>query len=213
MVRVKVCGITNPQDALIAVESGVDAIGFIFAPSPRLVTPENAHDIIDTLPPFVRTVGVFVDEELTVIRDIVEFCGLDMIQLHGDEPPEFCQELMPNTIKTFRLKDESSLLSIRDYRGHVRAILLDTYEKGMRGGTGKSFDWSLAAEVGGSGMPVILSGGLGPSNIERAISTVRPYAVDVNSGIEERPGKKSPILMKKLMETIRRMDMGVSKDD
>ncbi len=207
MVKVKICGITNPQDASMAVELGVDALGFILAPSPRQVTPEKVRDIIDNLPPFLQTVGVFVDEDLTTIRDILDFCGLDMIQLHGNEPPEFCREMMPHTVKAFRLKDASSLSLIRLYQGQVRALLLDTYQDGIKGGTGKYFDWNLAIKAGELGMPVILSGGLRPANIQRAISTVKPYAVDVNSGIEESPGKKSPLLMKQLMENIRKVEL------
>ena len=212
MVKVKICGITNIQDASMAVELGVDALGIIFAPSPRQVTPEQAHDIINSLPPFIKTVGVFVDEDLSTIRDIVDFCGIDMIQLHGNESPEFCSNLMPHTIKAFRLKDASSLSSMRPYRGQIRAMLLDTYKKGIKGGTGKTFDWDLALMAGKSGIPVILSGGLSPSNIQRAISVVKPYAVDVNSGIEKIPGKKSPILMKQLMETIRQNAGGFADD-
>jgi phosphoribosylanthranilate isomerase len=206
MVRVKVCGITNPHDASMAVELGADALGFVFAPSPRQVTPEQARHIINSLPPFVQTVGVFVDECLTRIRDIGDFCGLEMIQLHGDESPEFCGALMPHAIKGFRLNDTSSLLPIRDYRGKIRAALLDAYQRGIKGGTGKTFDWNLATAAGEFGMPVILSGGLRPSNIQRAILTVQPYAVDVNSGIEDSPGIKSPLLMKKLMEKIREIE-------
>jgi phosphoribosylanthranilate isomerase len=206
MVRVKICGITNSHDASMAVELGADALGFVFAPSPRQVTPEQARHIINSLPPFVQTVGVFVDECLTRIRDIVDFCGLEMIQLHGDESPEFCGTLMPHTIKGFRMDDTSSLLPIRDYRGKIRAVLLDAYQRGIKGGTGKTFDWNLATAAGEFGMPVILSGGLRPSNIQRAISSVQPYAVDVNSGIEDSPGIKSPLLMKKLMEQIREID-------
>ena len=213
MVKVKICGITNLEDALVAVRLGTDALGFIFAPSPRQVTPEIVRDIINTLPPFVQTVGVFVDEELTKIRDIVDYCGLDMVQLHGNESPGFCRELMPRTVKAFRLHDTSSLLPIRLYKGQVRALLLDTYQRGIKGGTGKAFDWNLALKAGELGMPVILSGGLGPPNIQRAISTVKPYAVDVNSGVEVRPGRKSPILMKELIEAIRRMDRGGIADD
>ena len=204
-MKVKVCGITEHDDAAMAVKLGVDALGFIFAPSPRRITPEMARHIIDTLPPFVKTVGVFVDEDLAVIRQIRSFCGLDMIQLHGNETPQFCRELMPFAIKAIRVNDELSLTMLKPYVGHVRAILLDTYEKGKMGGTGKAFDWSLALKAKGLGMPIVLSGGLNPSNIRKAISTVRPYAVDVNSGIEERPGKKSPLLMKELMETIDRI--------
>ena len=131
MVKVKICGITNPQDASMAIEMGADALGFIFAPSPRQVTPENVRQIVDNLPPFVRTVGVFVNEDLRTIRDIAGFCGLDMIQLHGNESPEFCRELMPYTVKAFRLKDASTLRPIGLYRGQIRALLLDTDRKSV----------------------------------------------------------------------------------
>lgn len=213
MVRIKICGITNPQDASMAVELGVDALGFIFAPSPRQVSPENVQHIIDSLPPFVQTVGVFVNEDLSRIRDIMDFCGLDVIQLHGDESPEFCRELMPHTMKAFRLKDASSLIPIRPYQGKVRGLLLDTYQENLKGGTGKAFEWNLAVKAREYGIPIILSGGLGPSNIERAISTVKPYAIDVNSSVEGRPGKKDPTLMKQLMEKVKSMHSGGTSDE
>jgi len=202
MIRVKVCGITNAQDAWAAVKLGVDALGFIFAPSPRQVTPEKARSIINTLPPFIQTVGIFVDEDVKPIQEITRFCNLDLIQLHGNEPPEFCHQLMPHVIKAFRLKDETSLLPITHFQGHIRAQLLDTYQQGLRGGTGKTFEWHLAVKAGKMDSPVILSGGLRPSNIEKAVSTVKPYAIDVNSGIEAHPGKKDPTLMARLMQTI-----------
>ncbi len=206
MIRVKVCGITNYQDASMAIELGVDALGFIFAPSPRGIIPEEARDIIRAIPPFVQAVGVFVDEDPVTIRRIIRLCGLDLVQLHGDESPDFCHELMPNAIKAFRLKDESSLSVIGPYRGRVRAILLDTYVEGKKGGTGKAFDWSLAIKAKGFQIPTILSGGLNPDNIAEAISLVKPFGVDVNSGIEAAPGKKSPALMTELIEIVRKME-------
>jgi phosphoribosylanthranilate isomerase len=214
MVRVKICGITNSQDAAMAVKLGVDALGFIFAPSPRRVTPGQARDFIRGIPPFVKTVGVFVDEDLTTIRDIMRFCGLDMIQLHGNEPPEFCRQLMPQVVKAFRLKDASSLLPIKRYHGQVRALLLDTYQQGVKGGTGKAFDWKLVANnIREFDMPVILSGGLTPSNVQAAVSVVKPYAIDVNSGVEDQPGKKSSILMKELFNVVRRINREGVADD
>lgn len=201
-MKVKVCGITNQQDASAAVDLGVDALGFIFAKSPRLITPEKAREIIRSLPPFVITVGVFVNEDPEKIEEIIGYCGLDMIQFHGDEPPQVCDAFMPRSIKAFQLKDESSLEQIKPYHGKVRALVFDTYAKEKRGGTGKTFDWGLAIKGKKSGIPIILSGGLGPSNIAEAILTVRPSAVDVNSGVEERPGKKDHGLMKQLMEII-----------
>jgi phosphoribosylanthranilate isomerase len=208
MVRVKICGITNHEDASTAVELGVDALGFIFAPSPRQITPEKARNIISAIPPFVKTVGVFVDENSSTIRQITRFCSLDLVQLHGDESPEACDELMPYTIKAFRIKDESSLSAIRQYQGRVRAILFDTYSEKKSGGTGKTFEWELAIRGKKEGMPIILSGGLNPYNVERAISFVNPYAVDVSSGVEECPAKKSPKLMNYFMDTMNRMNFG-----
>jgi len=205
MVRVKICGITNHRDASAAVEVGADAIGFIFAPSPRKITPEKTCDIIRAIPPFVQTVGVFVDEHPATIRQIIQFCGLDLVQLHGDEPPATCHGLMPRTIKVFRLKGQSGLQSIKPYYGKVRALLLDTDSETRRGGTGETFDWTLAIKAKEFGIPTILSGGLNPDNISEAISLVKPYAVDVNSGIEERPGKKNVSLMRELVERVRKI--------
>jgi phosphoribosylanthranilate isomerase len=201
-MKVKICGITECNDALWAVELGVGALGFIFAPSPRQIAPETARSIIKAIPPFVKTVGVFVNAKAAVIREHINYCGLDLVQLHGDEPPDFCRQLMPYTIKAVRIKDESSLSICNAYRTDVRALLLDTYAADKAGGTGKTFDWRLALKIKEEGIPVILSGGLAPANIEEAIRVVRPYAVDVNSGVEERPGKKSFALMKALMEKI-----------
>jgi len=204
-VAVKICGITDYEDASIAVELGAGALGFIFADSPRQITPQKARDIIRAMPPFVKTVGVFVDEGPAAIKEIIHYCGLDLVQLHGDESPDLCCELMPYTIKALRIKDESSLRTSRIYQGKVRALLLDTYSKDKAGGTGKTFNWQLAIKIKKLGTPIILAGGLGPANIDGAVSTVRPYAVDVNSGVEERPGKKSHTLMKDLMEKVRRI--------
>ncbi|MBN2062446.1 MAG: phosphoribosylanthranilate isomerase [Deltaproteobacteria bacterium] len=202
MVRVKICGITNYDDASMAVGCGADALGFIFAASPRRISPEKARDIIRNLPPFVSSVGVFVNEDYKTIQRITDFCCLDNIQLHGDEPPELCGKFLPGCIKAFRVKDDSSIESIKPYKGKCRAILLDTYSKDKEGGTGISFDWELALKAKKFDIPIILSGGLGPDNIETAISLVEPYAVDVNSGIEKSPGKKDPELMKKLMDLV-----------
>ena len=198
-VKVKICGITNLEDATTAVELGADALGFIFAPSPRQIAPQKARAIIRAVRPFVKTVGVFVDEAPARIREIMQHCDLDWIQLHGDESPAFCDELMPHAIKALRIKDKSSLQAGLAYHGKVRALLLDTYSKEKAGGTGKTFDWELAIKIKNQGTPIILSGGLTPSNIAAAIHVVRPYAVDVNSGIESYPGKKNPVLMKAVM--------------
>jgi len=201
-MKVKICGITNIEDASAAVGLGVDTLGFIFAKSPRQIAPEKARSIIHSLPPFVMSMGVFVNEEPAKVREIVNFCGLNLIQFHGDESPEMCQDFMPRVVKAFQIKDDENLKRADAYKGKVRALLFDTYSKEKRGGTGKTFDWGLAIKGKELGMPLILSGGLSPSNIKEAISTVQPYAVDVNSGVEASPGKKDHVLLKQLMERI-----------
>jgi len=208
MVRVKICGITNRRDARMSVEMGADAIGFIFAPSPRQITPEKAREIICGIPPLVQTVGVFVNERPDTVKRIMRFCGLDLIQFHGDESPEVCGDFMPHTIKVFRIRDSSMLQIIKPYCGKMRAMLFDTYVKETMGGTGKTFDWGTAVTGKTLGVPIILSGGLKPSNIVSAISRANPFGVDVNSGIEERPGKKDHLLMEELMENIRNAENG-----
>jgi len=204
-IKVKICGITDYEEASIAVELGVDALGFIFAESPRQITPQKARAIVRDIPPFVKTVGVFVNQTPVAIREVINYCGLDLVQLHGDESPDLCLSLMPYTIKALRIKDESSSQASMTYYGKVRALLLDTYSQEKAGGTGKTFDWGLASKIKKLQIPIILSGGLAPSNIREAIRTVEPYAVDVNSGVEESPGKKSPELLKELMIKINKV--------
>ncbi|MFH1122092.1 MAG: phosphoribosylanthranilate isomerase [Pseudomonadota bacterium] len=205
MVRVKICGITNLGDASTAVSLGAHALGFVFAPSPRRVSPEKARSIIRRISPFVKTVGVFVNEKPDTIERVFRFCGLDLIQLHGDESPDLCEAWMPHVVKAFHIRDEASLQGLDPYQNRVKAFLLDTFSEKSRGGTGKSFDWRLAVKAKKKGTPIILSGGLNPANIEEAVTTVWPDAVDVNSGIEEGPGKKSRLLMESLMNTIDRI--------
>ena len=202
MVRVKICGLTNREDAHDAASLGVQALGFIFAPSPRQITPEMAKAVIETLPPFVTTVGVFVNERLKTIQEIRAYCGFDLVQLHGDETPHMCASLMPNVIKAFQLKDASSLSALEAYVGKARAFLFGTYSKKERGGTGQTFDWNLALEGKRHGVPVILSGGLSPDNVKDAIKKTAPFAVDVGTGVEESPGKKDVTQMRRLMETL-----------
>ncbi len=192
MIRIKICGITNLEDALLAADLGAHALGFIFYPkSPRKVAPEAAREIIRRLPPFVVSVGVFVDEDAAMVRDLAASLGLDWVQLHGQESPDYCRSLGRRVIKGCRVQDESSLAGLAPYQGAVQAFLLDTYKKGQAGGTGESFDWRLAREARKYG-PIILAGGLTPENIGRAISEAQPQAVDVASGVEAAPGKKDP---------------------
>lgn len=187
MVRVKICGITNLEDAQAAVEWGADALGFVFAPSPRQVTPRQVSQIVTKLPPFVYKVGVFVDQKLEEVQEIMSACGLDLAQLHGSESPDYCEALFPRVIKSFRVKDESVLTLLPQYKAN--AYLLDSYDIIRKGGTGHSFDWQIAKQATRYG-PIILSGGLNPDNVLQAISLVQPYAVDVSSGVEASPGKK-----------------------
>ncbi|MDT8440578.1 MAG: phosphoribosylanthranilate isomerase [Desulfuromonadales bacterium] len=189
-MKVKICGITSIDDALHASACGADALGFVFhAGSPRHVTPEQARAIIAALPPFVTTVGLFVNEQPATIRAIAGDCGLDIIQLHGDERPVDCDFTPLRAIKALRVKDATSLAGHDAYR--TSALLLDTWVQDAYGGTGHAFNWSLAAEVAGQ-RPVILAGGLTPDNVAAAIRQVRPYGVDVSSGVESRPGRKDP---------------------
>jgi phosphoribosylanthranilate isomerase len=189
MVHVKICGITNLEDAQAAVDAGADALGFVFyPPSPRYVTPERAEQIIQKLPPFVTTVGLFVDVALAMVNDMAARCGLDRIQLHGGETPEFCRQVKRPVIKAFRIKNAESLAPVPGYK--VSAYLLDTYVEGaLPGGTGASFSWELAARAKPYG-PVILAGGLTPEIVEVAIAQIRPYGVDVSTGVERAPGIK-----------------------
>ena len=204
-MKVKVCGITNADDALAAVEAGADALGFIFhEKSPRYVLPAVAAGIIAELPPLVIPVGVFVNESLANVRFIMDTCGLAMAQLHGDEPPSYCRELSRPAMKALRLKDRGSLLALAEFqgRGGVRGFVLDTFSELAYGGTGQLADWNLAAEVAKS-TPVLLAGGLTPDNVMEAIRVVRPYGVDVSSGVEASPGKKDHAKMRAFLEAVR----------
>ena len=189
MTSIKICGITNVEDARVAVEAGADALGFVFyPPSPRYVAPEQAKRIIRTLPPFIATVGLFVDAPSEEINGIAAECGLDRVQLHGRETPEFCKTVTRRVIKAFRMKNAESLADLPRYR--VSAYLLDAYVEGaLPGGTGASFAWELALQAKPYG-PVILAGGLTPENVADAILRVRPYGVDVSTGVECAPGLK-----------------------
>jgi len=193
-MRVKICGITNNEDAHAAVEYGADALGFVFAKSPRQVTKEHARDIVKNLPPFVSPVGVFVDEQIDTLKEICDFCGIQTVQLHGNEQPSYLKELEGyKLIKAFRVKEEEDLKPLANYKPH--AFLLDSYVKGVMGGTGVSFKWEIARQAHKYGT-IILSGGLTPENVKEAIQMVKPYAVDVSSGVEASPGKKDKLLMK-----------------
>jgi phosphoribosylanthranilate isomerase len=206
-IRVKVCGITSLPDALAAIEAGVDALGFmLWEPSKRYVTVEQAAAIARRLPPFVSKVGVFVDAEAAAVRGAIEACGLDTVQLHGEEPADFCHQFQPGVkvVKAFRIKDATSLQQLHGY--NTDAWLLDSFVTGWQGGTGQSFDWSVAREARDAGCPIILAGGLRPDNVAEAIHEVWPFGVDVSSGVESAPGKKDAAKIKHFVEAVRSVE-------
>lgn len=189
--RVKICGITNLEDALHAVRCGADALGFVFySGSPRWIRPEKAHAIIEKLPPFVTTVGLFVNQPTEEVRKVGSYCHLDVVQLHGDESPEICHDLATfRVVKALRLRDAGSLNGVDRYP--VCAVLLDAWVPDRFGGTGHRCDWQLAAEVARE-RTMILAGGLEPDCVADAVQQILPYAVDVSSGVESAPGRKDP---------------------
>lgn len=192
MIAVKICGITNDEDARVAVEAGADALGFImYRKSPRYVDVAMVKRIIAALPPFVVPVGVFVNEEAKVVREVMDTCGFGLAQLHGDEPATYCQDLGRPVMKAIRLKDRGTFLALAEFHGraNVRGFVIDAFSDHAYGGTGQTVDWSLAAEVARSSA-VLLAGGLTPENVADAVRQVRPYGVDVSSGVEASPGKK-----------------------
>jgi len=191
-VKVKICGVTNFADALAAVDAGADALGFMFyAPSPRCVTHERASEIIRELPPFVAKVGVFVNPTENEVRQAITECALDTLQFHGEEPPEFCRRFGLKVIKAFRIRDAESLRATAAYP--AEAWLLDSYVAGQLGGTGARFNWDLATEAARVHRSVILAGGITPENAAEAVRKVRPYGLDVSSGVESAPGKKDAV--------------------
>jgi phosphoribosylanthranilate isomerase len=205
MTIVKICGITNPKDAVTAANAGADLMGFVFFPrSPRYVSPEKVRRIVaqlraESFNPSLRFVGVFVDDSQEAVAQTLDFCGLDFAQLHGTEPPEIVNNLMTQgwaVIKAFRVRDKTALLDLEGFR--ATAYLLDAYVPGKPGGTGHSFDWKLAGEAKAHGR-ILLAGGLTPENVALAVRTAQPWGVDVSSGVEESPGRKSPDKVKRFV--------------
>ena len=212
MTRIKICGITNLDDGLEAIAAGVDALGFVFVPNtPRYITPSQAKLVIKQLPPFITNVGLFVDNEIGEIEDIVNHCKLDAVQLHGNESPEMCTKIRFQTkvIKSFHVKKEPQVLrnEIENYR--VDAYLLDTFIKGKAGGTGQTFDWRIAE---GLSQRIILAGGLTPDNIGTAIAQLQPYGVDVSSGVEKSPGKKDTNKIYSFVRQVRKANLITEKN-
>jgi len=205
MTLVKICGITNVEDALAAASAGANMLGFVFAESPRKVDAATVNHIRRILGGDVRTVGVFTDESDEVIAAMDE-CALDFAQLHGYQSEEFAHRLgSSRTIRAVRIKSERSLHALAKFM-EAAFYLLDTYVEGVAGGTGAAFDWNIAAQATALGKPVILAGGLGPENVGEAVRTVRPFAVDVSSGVEYSPGRKDHNKIKEFIDNVREAD-------
>jgi phosphoribosylanthranilate isomerase len=202
VVRSKICGITRIEDALAAVEAGADAIGLVFyAKSPRAVTLQQARAIIVALPPFVTTVGLFVDASRCELGEILDAVPLDLLQFHGDESPAACDGYHRPYIKALRVKPGDDIAAQVELYKNASGVLLDTYVPGIPGGTGEAFDWSLVPE--GLSKPVILAGGLTAENVVQAIAQVRPYAVDVSGGVEVTKGIKDAEKIRAFMQAVK----------
>jgi phosphoribosylanthranilate isomerase len=205
--RVKMCGTTRLEDALFAVKQGIDALGFIFfEKSPRNIDRDRAGQIIAELPPFVDRVGVFVNAPIEKVLTGAK-TGLSALQLHGTESVEYCQEVKKQVphcalIKAFRVGDDSRAKEFATYNDVVDAFLLDTYVKGAEGGTGEVFDWSIIDTLGLQ-RPFLLAGGLTPDNVKEALHSVRPYGIDINSGVESSPGIKDHSKLASLLDLVR----------
>jgi phosphoribosylanthranilate isomerase len=188
--RIKVCGMREMAEVAAVVAVGVDAIGLIFVEqSPRYIDPERAREIVASLPPFVDAVGVFVDQDAATVNEIVRYCGLSKVQLHGTESPAYCAEISCRVLKVFQVRSSLTRADLTPYAGVVSGFLFDTFHAKIAGGTGQTFDWCLLEKLP-SPRPVVLAGGLTPENVGEAIRQARPFAVDFNSGVEFEPGRK-----------------------
>jgi phosphoribosylanthranilate isomerase len=203
--RIKICGITRLEDARAVTASGADAIGLVFyADSPRAVTTDQAADIVAVVPPFVSVVALFVNEPVASIKRILGKVPIDLIQFHGDESPEFCQQFDRPWIKALRVRPGLDIASAcRQYR-RARGVLLDSWHEGVPGGTGQAFDWNLAP--GNLSLPVVLAGGLHEGNVGDAIRALRPAAVDVSGGVESAPGVKDAHRIQRFIAAVRVAD-------
>jgi phosphoribosylanthranilate isomerase len=210
MTRTKICGITRVQDALAAAQCGADAIGLVFYErSPRHVSIAQAKQLAESLTPFVSVVGLFVDAEAAFVREVLANVPLDLLQFHGDESPEYCARFERPYLKAIRIKSGVDLLQCAsDFRG-AKGLLLDAHVEGIQGGTGTAFDWALIP--GQLPLPVILSGGLAAENVAVAIKQVRPYAVDVSSGVEESKGIKDAAKIAAFINEVKNIDLQLSR--
>jgi phosphoribosylanthranilate isomerase len=206
--RIKICGITRPEDARAAADSGADAIGLVFYPrSPRAVSAEQAADIVAALPPFVASVALFVDESVETISRLLDRVSVDVIQFHGDETPAFCRQFSRPWIKALRVKPDMDIPSLSARYDGARAILLDAWQEGIPGGTGKRFDWSLVPTS--LGRPMVLAGGLDERNVGAAVSALCPDAVDVSGGVESSPGIKDAGKIAGFVAAVKAAEQGV----
>jgi phosphoribosylanthranilate isomerase len=204
--RIKICGITSPEDAALVAREGADAIGLVFHPdSPRAVTAAQAANIVATLPPFVSVVGLFVNAAPALVESVLERVRLDYLQFHGDEPVADCERYGQRYIKVARVRAGIDLVQYAIEYAQARALLVDAFVKGIPGGTGRVFDWNLLPDS--LPLPLILSGGLTPDNVAEAVQRVKPWAVDVSSGVEAAPGKKDPQKVRRFIQGVRNEDL------
>ena len=198
ITKVKFCGITNLQDAISAAELGADALGFVFYPkSPRFISPKNAKEIIKKLPPFISMVGLFVNQSKSEVEEVIKDCPLNLLQFHGDENESFCKQYNLPYIKAITMKSDVDLLKCIQEYNSAKALLLDTFSKVARGGSGEVFDWKMIPP--NTLKPIIVAGGLTPENVQTLLEVISPYGVDVSSGIEINKGLKDYKLMKKFI--------------
>jgi len=206
-MKIKICGITRSRDAELAAKMGAWAVGFIFVEkTPRYVSPEKVCEIIKSLPSNLKKVGVFADSSEQKILEVVKISGIDTIQLHGEETPDFCEKIKNSSkktvIKAFRIKNSEDFKKISLYKNKIDFVLLDSFSEKELGGTGETFNWNLAKNISNTGMPVILAGGLNPDNILQAYNTLKPYACDISSGVELSKGIKDKEKLEKLFKNI-----------
>lgn len=203
MTQIKICGITTREDAKMACDSGADAIGLVFyPPSPRYITIDQAIEVVNCLPPFTTSVALFVNAEREEIEHVLDNVAIDIIQFHGNESAEFCASFKRPYIKALRMKDGLDLYSLQNEYASARGLLLDTYKKGVPGGTGETFNWEKVPHD--LTIPIILAGGLVADNVAQAIKVARPYAVDVSGGVEASKGKKDSQKIIQFMDNVRR---------
>lgn len=203
--RIKICGITRVEDVWAAVESGADALGLnFFSESARCVSPDLARELVAAVPPFISVVGLFVDEPADSVKRTLESVPLDLLQFHGDETPDYCEQFSRPWIKALRVKPGVDITAECERYAASRGILLDTWHEGSAGGTGETFDWNLAADE--LPLPVVLAGGLHEGNVGEAVRALRPAAVDVASGVESAPGIKDAARMAQFVRAVRDVD-------